>query len=262
MKYIALLVSLFLASKTIAQEDCKELVRKISESGFSATEKLHQLDELRSCTNSASYKYKKSVLLASNRDLQGALSILENTSDWGELEEHVVLLRAKIYSVSATNKEAIEILDKYLASHNGGASIHYYKGTLLNSQRKFSEAINSFINSVKVAPNSKSYQAAAVSYYALGQCDNAVSSIDQAATLDESTFGDLGSMLVMSRCYAMQGKFVVASNALKILLQNNPSAEENSDFKEALTSLRAKIAEAKKSGDASTDAHLVSLRDI
>ena len=262
MKYIVLLFSLFLASKSVAQDSCEQLVQNVAQSSGSPTEKLQRLNELKSCTKSSAYRYKKSVLLATHRDFSGALSILDDTDDWGELLENAVLLRAKIYSVNHKSEEAIEVIDKYLANHSGGASIHYFKGTLLNSQRKFNEAISSFISSVKISPNSKSYQAAAVSYYALGQCDNAVSSIDQAAALDESTFGDLGSMLVMSRCYAMQGKFVVATNALKILLQNNPQAEENSDFQEALTSLRSKVAEAKEAQDKSTDAHLVSLQDI
>ncbi|MEX2964642.1 tetratricopeptide repeat protein [Microbulbifer sp. TYP-18] len=154
------------------------------------------------------------------------------------------------------------LIDEYLESHGGDAALYYFKGKMLNSQRKFSEAFDSFKASVTIAPNPESYRAATVSYYALGQCDKAVSYIDQAVVLDEATFGDLGSMLVMSRCYARKGKFVISTNALKMLLDKNPRAENNSDFQAALASLRSKIAQAKEADDGSTDVHLVNLRDI
>jgi tetratricopeptide (TPR) repeat protein len=247
---------------SVAQPSCDEVVQEISTSDEKAIDKLRRLNGLTRCSETSAYNYKKAILLASLGEMENALSILSNRKNWGEYQEHSVLLQAKIYAVQNNEEKGIKVIDEYLVNHRGGADLHYFKGKMLNSQRKFKEALSSFIASATIAPGPESYQAAAVSYYALAQCDKAIDSIDQAAALDDRTFSDLGSMVVMSRCYAMQGKFVVATNALKMLLQNNPKAEQSSDFQEALSSLRSKIKEAKKTGDKSTDAHLVELRDI
>ena len=263
-KFLPVLGVLVMANANAhAQAVCKEKVDSVLSSSVSYAGKLDQLVALKAqCGGDDYYDLVTARLYATNRKYPAALELLSSRASRGPYAENFALLEAKIYSVTGESQKALDVLDQYLETGGKSVGVYIFRGKMLNSMRKFEDALSSFIASAHVQPTAEAYQAAAVSLYALGRCEQAVESIDQAAALDEKTFHDLGSMLVMSRCSAMQGKFVVATNALKMLLQNNPAAEQNSDFQEALADLRKKIQVAKESGDKSTDAHLVELKDI
>lgn len=261
--WVLVVAAAFLPAVAVAQEACRSSVESVlsSASGYdSKLEKLVALEE--ECAGEEAYELATARLYATNKKFDKALGLIHRRDRRGALAHRFVLLEAKIQAVGGQPQKAIKMLEHYLADNPRHHQLHLFHGQLLSRERNFPAALESFIASARIKPTAAAYQAAAVAQYALGDCEQAVFSVDQAVTLDESTFGDLGSMLVMSRCYARQGKFVVATNALKMLLQRNPEAEKNSDFQEALHDLRAMIREAKASNDKSTDAHRVQLREI
>ena len=263
-KFLPVLGVLVMANANAhAQAVCKEKVDSVLSSSVSYAGKLDQLVALKAqCGGDDYYDLVTARLYATNRNYSAALKLLTERAETGPYAENFALLEAKIYSVTGEYQKALDVLDQYLAVGQKSASVYLFRGKILNSMRKFEEALNSFRASAEIQPIAEAYQAAAVSLFALGRCEQAVESIDQAAVLDEKTFHDLGSMLVMSHCSAMQGKFVVATNALKMLLQNNPAVEQHADFQKAVKDLREKIKIAKASGDKSTDAHLVELTNL
>lgn len=263
MKHILFALGFLFMAECGAAELCRVKVEEGLASSQSYTAKLDSLlDMEEKCGGDHYYDLVKARLLATNKRFDEALAVVSAKPDFGIYEEHFVILQARVYAARGSTREAMRVLKGFLRNHSQSAAVQLVLGKLLSSEQRFDEALEHFIASAKIEPMAEAYQAAAVAFYALGNCDQAVSSVDQAAVLDEKTFHDLGSMLVMSRCYAMQGKFVVATNALKMLLHNNPAAEENSDFQEALSDLRKRIRKAKESGDAATDAHLVTLKGI
>lgn len=261
--WVLLVASVVMPAVATAQGDCRNLVDSILSSASGYDSKLKKLVSLRGeCAADENYELSTARLYATNKKFDKALGLIHQRDRQGPLAHRFVLLEAKIHAITGQPQKARKILEFHLAENPRHHQLHLFRGQLLSSERNFPAAMESFIASARIKPTADAYQGAAVAQYALGDCEQAVFSVDQAVTLDESTFGDLGSMLVMSRCYARQGKFVVATNALKMLLQRNPEAEKNSDFQEALHDLRARVREAKASNDKSTDAHRVELREI
>ncbi|MEX2964641.1 hypothetical protein [Microbulbifer sp. TYP-18] len=78
MKFFVFLLSVLMASNSLAKTACKELVTEISTENISSQSKLARLNEEKSCSGVPEYEYEKAILLASTRDLNGAPSILES----------------------------------------------------------------------------------------------------------------------------------------------------------------------------------------
>lgn len=263
MRRVVFMLGVLVMAESGAQENCREKVDNVLSSKEPFSSKLGQLVSMENeCSGDHYYDLVTAKLYATNKKFKEAINLISRKKDFGDYEESFVMLEAKVYTVTDDQDRAISTLKNYLKKNDKSAKAHLFLGKILNSKRRFDEALDSFIASANIQPTAAAYQSAAVALYALGNCEQAIASIDQAVALDDKTFYDLGSMLVMSRCNAAQGKFVVATNALKMLLQNNPEAEKNPDFKEALSDLRERIRKAKESGDSSTDAHLVELKDV
>ncbi len=262
MKFLAFLFGLLFMQHVYA-DNCREVVDSVLHRDATDGEKLNMLlEKEKQCSGDAYYELIKAQFYAKNRDFNKAIELVAAVEDTGKYRYEFVVLDAKAHTMIGKTDTAIAKVRAYLQEEPDNFRAHLFLGEMLVTESEFDEAVRSFISSIKLKPTPKAYVELAKALYIVDNCGEAIVAIEQAASLDKATYGNTQAMVVASRCYAKQGKFLVARNLLGVLSENNPEAENDKQFRQAVAMLRRDIKAAQESGDKTTDADKLNVEDI
>lgn len=236
-------------------ETCRQQVDQALQGNFPLTEKAAQVAAMENtCTDDEYYQLVLAQLHARTGEYAKAIAMVESAGEIAEFPEEYAVLAATSHGKLGRFDKAEAIMQHYLRAHADSPRAYLLLGEMQLQQQKFDPAVRSFVASIKLKPTPEAYISAARALYIVDNCGEAIVAIEQAASLDKATYGNLQAMVVASRCYAKQGKFAVARNLLGVLAENNPSAERENQFRQAVAMLKQDIREAQAGDDGGGDA--------
>lgn len=239
-----------LATFPASADTCRQEVDQVLQGDFPLAEKAAQVAAMENtCTDDGYYQLVRAQLHARGGEYAEAIAMAESAGVVAEFPEEYAVLAATSHGKLGRFDKAETIMQRYLRAHPDSPRAHLVLGQMQLQQQKFDPAVRSFVASIKLNPTPEAYISAARALYIVDNCSEAIVAIEQAASLDKATYGNLQAMVVASRCYAKQGKFTVARNLLGVLAENNPAAEQEDQFRQAIALLKRDILEA-QAGDA------------
>jgi tetratricopeptide (TPR) repeat protein len=264
MRILLFTLALTTSSFAFADDDCSSRTKAIIAEGGTDAEQLSAINRLpEQCTADGFTRYTAAQLYAATGELNSALELLSTELDLGEYAEPARVLESRIFLLGGKPDIAKQVLRQTIIDYPEKSSAAMLYGEILLTEGKGQEAFDSFIHSLQAKPTARAYRGASVAAYRIGDCEQAVTALDQAMYLDEEgTQKSWSAMVTGARCFTQQGKFRAATGALKALVEADENAMNRKAVKDTVLALRAAIRKAQESGDQSTDADQITLRDI
>ncbi|SDJ99473.1 tetratricopeptide repeat protein [Microbulbifer yueqingensis] len=248
MKIIFAILGLLAAAHASA-DTCRQQVDQVLKGNFSLAKKASSIAAMENTCNGNEYHLLVLGQLHARAGEYGeAIAMVEGAGKVVEFPEEYAILAASSHGKLGRFDKAETIMQRYLRAHPDSPRAHLLLGEMQLQQKKFDPAVRSFIASIKLKPTPEAYISTARALYIVDNCGEAIVAIEQAASLDKATYGNIDAMVVASRCYASQGKFVVARNLLGVLAENNPRAEQDQQFHQAIAMLERDIRAAEAGG--------------
>ncbi|WP_237057306.1 tetratricopeptide repeat protein [Microbulbifer sediminum] len=264
MRFIISILLTGLATLAHGADDCRARTEAILAYGKSDADMLAGINRLpEQCTSDPFTRLKAAELYAATGKLNAGLQLLANEDDFGDYAEPAELLRARIYLAGGKPEVAKQVLREAMSAYpeKPGAATLY--GEVLLSEGNSQEAYRSLLAALHAEPTARAYRGAAVAAYRMGDCQQAITALDQAMFMDEAgTLESWTAMLTGARCYTRQGKFRAATGALKAMVAADDTIQNRKSFKDTVIALRAAIRQAQESGDTNTDASEITLHEM
>lgn len=264
MRLLLFTLALTISPLAFTDDECSSKTKAIITKGGTDAEQLSAINRLPDqCATDGFTRFKAAELYAATGKFNSALGLLSTEVDLGEYAEPARMLESRIFLLGGKPDIAKQVLKQTIIDYPKKPSAAMLYGEILLTEGKGQEAFDSFIHSLQAQPTARAYRGASVAAYRVGDCEQAITALDQAMYLDEEgTQKSWSAMVTGARCFTQQGKFRAATGALKALAEADENAMNRKAVKDTLIALRAAIRKAQESGDQSTDADQITLRDM
>ncbi|NIG55683.1 tetratricopeptide repeat protein [Chitinophaga sp. Cy-1792] len=154
------------------------------------------------------------------------------------------------------DSSCIVFLDRAIQKDSTIAEAWYVKGTTLNYDGKYEEALTCFQTAIRLSPNDvNSYTGTGNSYYALNQPDLALAAYQKAATMEDCP--DVVYILI-GQAYASKKENDKALAAYKVALEKFP--RQSASYLDALYNIG--LIESLKGNDDEAERNFLEILDI